>query len=451
MFDQDGWPRRRYAYWALAVLLVAYVFAFIDRIIMSMLVAPIKADLGFSDTQVALANGIAFSLFYTLMGLPLGRLVDRFSRRTVVGAGIALWSVFTAMSGLARNFLEMFGCRMGVGTGEAALSPGAYSLIADYFRPEARGRAIAIYTMGVALGSGLAYLIGGFLIEFASRSGTISLPVLGALAPWRFIFVAVGIPGLLVALLMLTVREPPRRASDRSGAPVPAGVGDGDALLPFLKANWRVVSCYLFGYSFLVLPFSAILSWGPAFLGREFQMGPAQIGIALGLIFLGPGIAGQLLGASWSDRRFTKGVTDAHFRTGRACALLLIPTTLIATLGGSAIVVVPAQGLLIFLICSSIGHQAAIGTLIAPNRLRGQIAAIYILTQNILSQTLSNLGVALLNDHVFHDPDKVGLSMAIVGTAGCVIGTVILTLGLKPMRDTLDSTTPVGSATPAAA
>lgn len=428
-----AWPSRRLAYFALAILLLAYVFSFIDRIILSMLVGPIKADLGLSDTQIALVNGLAFSMFYATMGLPLGWLVDRTSRKGVIATGIALWSVVTALSGLAKDFGHLFLARMGVGVGEAALSPGAYSMIADYFPPKSRGRAIAIYTMGVSLGSGLAYLIGGFLISFANSQASITLPLVGALAPWRFIFIAVGLPGLLVALLMLAVREPPRRQGEGADASADAT----ETFWAFMKRRWAVVTAYVLGYGMTNVPFAAFLAWGPAFLGRHYHLSPKEIGLALGFIFLGPACLGQVVGAALTDRRYARGKVEAPFQTGLVCALLLIPFAALITLAPTAGLSLFALAVSVFLVCASVGHQATVATLISPNRLRGQVSAFYILMQGVIGAALVPLAVALISDKVLHDPSQIGLAMAIVGVIGVVVGAIAFVLGLKPLRQAL--------------
>ncbi len=435
--SEPAWPSRKLANFALAVLLLAYVFSFIDRIILSMLVGPIKADLHLTDTQIALVNGLAFSMFYATMGLPLGWLVDRTSRKGVVAAGIALWSLVTAFSGLAKDFGQLFLARMGVGVGEAALSPGAYSMIADYFPPKSRGRAIAIYTMGVSLGSGLAYLIGGLLISFANNHATIDVPVLGPLAPWRFIFFAVGLPGLLVALLMLAVREPPRRRGEGEQAEA----GSTETFWAFMKRRWPVVATYVFGYGMTNVPFAAFLAWGPAFLGRHYHLSPKEIGLALGLIFLGPACLGQVVGAALTDRRYAAGKANAPFQTGLVCAVLLIPFSAMITLAPTVGVSLFALAVSVFLVCASVGHQATVATLISPNRLRGQVSAFYILMQGVIGAAVVPLAVALISDHVLHDPAKIGLAMAIVSVVGVVIGALVFGLGLKPLRLALTAST----------
>jgi MFS family permease len=433
MRDDEGWPKPRVAYYALAILVVAYAFSFIDRIILSMLVAPIKAELHLSDTQIALVNGLAFSMFYATMGIPLGWLVDRTSRKGVIAAGVALWSVLTAVSGLAGNFTQLFIARMGLGVGEASLSPGAYSILADYFKPHQRGRAIAIYAMGVSIGSGLAYLIGGFMIAFAAKHAAVVLPLFGVLSPWRLIFIIVGLPGLLVALAMLTVVEPIRRKGRESLTPLGLPQGFGG----FLRQRVAVILSYIFSYSMTNVPFAVFLAWGPAFMGRHYHLSPKQIGLSLGLIFLGPALLGQLAGAALTDWRYAKGALAAPYNTGLACAVLLVPFSAMMTLAPSAGWCIFAVTVSIFLVCASVGHQATVATLIAPNRLRGQVSALYILMQNFIGQAGATLAVALISDGIFHDPARIGVAMAIVSASGATIGAIVFILGRKPLTRAL--------------
>lgn len=178
-----------------------------DRQALTLLVGPIRTSLGINDTQISLLHGFAFALFYTVMGIPIGQMVDRHRRTWVIAAGIVTWSVMTAACGLARNFLQMFFARIGVGIGEASLSPGAYSLIVDYFPPQSRTLALSIYFGAVYVGSGLALMIGGTLI---SSIPAMTMPMLGQMEPWQSVFIILGLPGVLVAILVLALKEPPR-------------------------------------------------------------------------------------------------------------------------------------------------------------------------------------------------------------------------------------------------
>src|SRR5690606_31508962 len=232
----EPWPRPAVAWYAVVILVIAFVFSFIDRIIIAMLVDPLKQDLGLSDTQLGILQGLAFAVFYAVVGLPIGRWADRYSRRMIIASGIFLWSIMTAVCGLARNFWELFLARVGVGVGEAALSPAAYSMIADYFPKEKLGRAVGVYQAGAFFGAGLSFLVGGLIIQAVAKAGDISLPLVGAVRPWQVVFFVVGLPGVLVALLMFTVREPARRGQLAVHA---AGIPLG-TVVRYALSRWRV-------------------------------------------------------------------------------------------------------------------------------------------------------------------------------------------------------------------
>lgn len=441
--DAQPWPPKRRAHWALALLFAAYVVAFIDRTILAILIRPVASDLQLSDMQFALVGGVAFSLFYVTAGLPIGWLVDRYSRRLIVTIGIAIWSLSTVSTALAESFGWLFVSRMGVGIGEAALSPAAYSLIADYFPPHRRGRAVAIYTLGVSIGASIAYFAGGQLIGFASQAGGIALPFTGELAPWRFVFVVLGVPGLLLALLTLTMREPPRRgekASPRAPATpeVPARMAAPNAprfaFLAFLKENRALSICYILGYSAINLPFAGFMLWGPALFQRSHGLGPAALSLPLALIFLGPTLLGQWFGAASTDRLLAKARTDAPFITGAICAAALVPVAIAMPLVSSSTAAFVLLAVLVFLVCASVGHHAVVAASVAPNRLRGLYVASFFFVQNILGQAIIALVTAFLTDHVFGGPENLGRSMAIVGGAGAATGCVLLLAGRGLLR-----------------
>ncbi|MFQ5635441.1 MAG: MFS transporter, partial [Gammaproteobacteria bacterium] len=209
---------RRYAWYTVVLLTVAYIFSFIDRYILGLLVEPIKSDLGLSDTQIGLLLGPAFALFYTTMGLPLGWLADRARRTWIIGAGITVWSLATAACGLARSFGQLFAARVSVGVGEASLSPCALSMIADAFPEERRGKPVAFYSATLTLGAGIASLAGASVLAWSKSVPGIELPGVGQVAPWQFAFIAVGLPGIPLAVLMFFLREPVRQDLATIGA-----------------------------------------------------------------------------------------------------------------------------------------------------------------------------------------------------------------------------------------
>src|SRR5580692_8445229 len=216
----------RYAWYVVGVLTLLYAFSFIDRQIFSLLVGPLRRDLRIGDAKMSLLIGFSFALFYTFFGIPLGRLADIYSRRLIIATGLVLWSGFTASCGLAQTFETMLLLRMGVGVGEAALSPAAYSLITDYFPRERLATALSVYSMGIYVGSGMAYLLGGLVVAYASTQAMWTIPLLGAVHPWQIIFFLVGLPGIAIAPLLFTVKEPAvphgtsRGSSRRSTVPM---------------------------------------------------------------------------------------------------------------------------------------------------------------------------------------------------------------------------------------
>ena len=207
--------RPAYSWYVVVALTAIYMLSFVDRTILGMLIGPIQAELGITDTEFGYLTGFAFTIFYVLLGIPLGRLADSWSRRNLVICGIVVWSFFTSVSSLTRSYATLFAARVGVGVGEASLSPSAYSMITDYFPNRKLGVAISVYNMGIFLGIGAAFLLGGTVVDLVSRTPETAVPLLGTMASWRVTFLIVGLPGLLFALLMLTVLEPPRRDRTR--------------------------------------------------------------------------------------------------------------------------------------------------------------------------------------------------------------------------------------------
>ncbi|HJL81007.1 MAG TPA: MFS transporter, partial [Gammaproteobacteria bacterium] len=205
------YPSNKRAWYAVIILTIAYIVSFLDRQILALVVQDVKTDLDLSDTQVSLLLGFAFALFYTTMGIPIGRLADKKSRRAIIATGITIWCLMTAACGLARNYTQLFLARVGVGVGEATLSPSGLSMISDYFPAEKRGKALGFFNMGVSVGSGIAFIGGGQIIAYVSDAPPIILPYIGEIFAWQALFLLVGLPGLIVAVLMRTVKEPSRK------------------------------------------------------------------------------------------------------------------------------------------------------------------------------------------------------------------------------------------------
>jgi MFS family permease len=418
---------------SLGILVLAYTFSFIDRTILAMLVGPIKAELSLSDTQISLLTGLAFAIFYTALGLPFGTIVDRGSRRGLAALGVAIWSVMTALCGAAGNYWSLLAARIGVAAGEATLSPAAYSLIPDLFRPEHRSRAQGVYAMGACFGSGLAFLIGGWTIMAVSGLPPVSLPFLGEFSGWRLVFLVVGAPGLLVALLVLAVAEPRRKAAAPSVAG-PSLATRPAAALDALRRHWRAYGVVIIGCSVVNIAFHGLSAWAPTLLGRVHQLEQGQIGLVLGLGFLGPGCAGLLLGGWVADRWLAAGRLDANLRMaliGALGAAAMLSGLVLSPATAATVAILYGA---IFMMMFPMGAAPAALQIICPPDLRGRIAAVYMLALNLIGMGIGPTAVALLTDYAFADPMAVGRSMGLVGVTAGLIAAGLITLGRPSFR-----------------
>ncbi len=384
--------------WAMTILLMlANILSFVDRSILGLLSEPIKADLGLKDDSLGLLMGPAFALFYVSMGLPLGWLADRQRRTWIVSAGIAVWSLATAASGIARNFIELFLARMGVGVGEATLSPCAMSMIGDSFSPEKRGKPVAFYSMGLALGSGLASLIGAAVLVWAKTSDGTILPVVGAVAPWQFVFFILGIPGIILALAFLCLAEPPRQKDSNGDAAKPGSLRETTRTILADKAAFIGITSMV-----CVMAITAYShGFMPSAFARSYGWEPQQFAFANGLSTLLVGPA-SLAVIGWQiDRMRARGVQDAPIRILIAGFIALIPTsaailfmpTAWSALALNAINTVP------FAMVTAAGIICLLD--IAPVKVRAQTVALYYMAISITGLGLGPTTAGYLSTYVF--------------------------------------------------
>jgi MFS family permease len=433
--DDTNWPSPAVAWYAVTVLLIAYGVAIADRFVLSLLIQPIKLDLGLSDTKVSLLHGFAFVIFFSVMGIPIGRLADRYSRRMIVSSGIFVWSLMTAACGLVTGYWQLFAARVGVGVGEAALSPPAYSMIADLFPPQKLSRAFSVYTTGAYAGAGLAFIVAGPVIQSVINTPEITLPIVGTIRSWQAAFFVVGLPGVLVAALMFTVKEPIRHM--QKGA---AFSGDADEAVPmrqvfvYLWKRRRVYGAHFLGYSFLAVVFNATLAWTPAFLDRSFGMPVGQSGPAIGTIILVFGSSGLIVGGWLADRLVLKGYTDGAMRAGVVAGLGCIPFAVLLPLMSSVTWVLVLYCPVLFFASFGFGSAAAALQQITPNRLRALVSAFYLFILSLIAVGLGPTITALITDFVFGYDEAVGLSIAIVAVSSGLISALILWRGLGPFR-----------------
>lgn len=415
------------------LLTVAYVFSYIDRYILSLLIEPIKADMSLSDEQIGIILGPAFGLLYVFAALPLGWLVDRTRRTWIVGFGVTLWSLATAASGVVQNFWQLFAARMTVGLGEATLSPSAMSMIGDSFPPEKRGKPVSVYMTALSLGGSIASLIVAGVLVWAKGTEGTSLPFFGELEPWRLTFIAVGLPGLIVGFLFFFFKEPPRTtvaASDTSTA----GNGVGDALkyvannagayLGFVSLACVMV---IIAYSHFFLPATFERTWGWAAEKYAFINGSV-------LLVVGPSTV--ILTGIISDKWTKSGVLDAPLRLLIIGYLVMLPT-------GSLMMFMPTGELAYaMLTLSNIGiaivTTAAVTTLlmITPSQIRGQVSALYYMMLGLTGSFIGSTSVGVLSTRIFGE-ENIRYAMAAVPVVYGLIPLLLIPLTIKLYRKQL--------------
>lgn len=394
------------AYTILGFLLVLSTMSFLDRSILSLLVGPVKADLHLDDLQVSLLIGAAFSVFYATMIVPLAFLADRWNRSWLIAIAVSIWSLMTALSGLARNFSSLFLFRMGVGLGEAALSPAAYSLIADMFPKRRIGRAMAIFSIGAPMGQGCSLILGGLVLGAFAGHGDFTFPIVGTLPPWRVVLLAVGVPGILLGLLFFRVKEPPRRA-----APL---VRDSDGAWSFIRANWKILLPNTVARCMVGSTVFGVTVWSPTLFERTFHLAPSTSALPIGISIALGGAIGMWSGGIIGDRMVTRGVPDAYIRMLFISACLELPFFSLMPLMPTASVAVACLSAATFCQGLQAGFPAALLQEIAPAKVRARVLAIEIC---VISLFIFGLGPSVVGFASRYGFGERRLDLAMASTA----------------------------------
>lgn len=431
--DSD-WPKPGRAWLMVGVLTLAYTVSFIDRTIISLLVEPIKADLGLSDTQLSLLQGLAFGIFYAIMGLPFGWLVDRAPRKWIITAGATVWCLSTAACGLAGSFWHLFAGRIGVGAGEAALSPAAVSMIGDSFPPEKRSLPLGVYVGASSIGAGLALICGGAVIAAIANAPWVTLPIMGQVRSWQAAFIIVGLAGLAIVALVALLREPVRRSPPVARQETPhAGLWRHFLTWPrFFFCQYAAVALYCaMAYG--------LLAWIPAFFIRRFEWSAGETGLKYGLALLLAGGLGSVAGGWLASRARQAGRKTANVDVALPAMILVAPLMIAGFMAPSAnlSLLILSVALAIYTVPSGL----AIGAIqdATPPRLQGQTAAVYYLVIGVLGLTLGPLLVALLTDHVFSSPAEVGYSLCVVAGLLAPTSALIMFLGRRQFGRAIDA------------
>jgi MFS family permease len=398
------WPPEHEARRAVLVLMVAYIFSYIDRQILAMLVGPIKADLGVTDFELSLLNGLAFAVCFTVLGVwPVGQWADRGNRRNLAAAGVFLWSLMTAVCGRVTSYAGLFVARVGVGVGEATLAPAAYSMIADYVPPARRGRALGLFSMGIYLGIGVAIMVTGLVVQAVGSMPVMHWPVIGEVRGWQVAFLILGPPGMLVSLWLLTVREPARREV----AAATTGVRYADVWRR-IREHAGFYANLIFGVSMLTLTFNAVAFWIPAHLLRVHELSPLQVAFSYGPIMFVAGSLGILAGGVLADRWRSAGRADAELQVVLYGALALGPLVIAAFQLRDATLAIALLAPLLFVTSFPFGAASAALQMVTPNRFRARTSAIYLLVINLLGIGLGSSAASFVSDMVLRDEQRIG-------------------------------------------
>jgi len=420
----DGGGRReagRYAWYVCVVMMLLLSISYMDRSVLALLVGPIETAFSVRDTTMGLLQGAAFAVVYVVFAFPLARLADRGNRRNLIVCGVIVWCGATICCGFAQSVHQLFLARMSVAAGEAVLMPAAVSILADYFGPQSRARALSVYSIGLYLGSGLAMGGGGALMKVLGPTGAI-VPVMGLLASWRLVLILMGLVGLLVIPLLMGVREPKRLGDDGHSA---------EAILPFkqmlheLKSRQTAVFGTIVGFALISLGATTVNAWGATLFLRAHAWSIGNAGLRLGAITLVFGPLGAITGGVLADWLAKRGRIDAKPFVGLLSASGCAAGALVLTLQSTTIALI-GVGALNYLIGFNFGIvQASLADLL-PNRMRAVISALYIATTNIFAATLGPLLVGLLNDHVFRDPAQIAMSLRAVVPSAFLLAAITL-------------------------
>lgn len=407
----------RTSWWMVTVLFVMYVFSWLDRLIISMLVTPIKQDLLLTDVQISMITSTSFAIFYAIFGLPLGWAADRYSRRWIIFGGVILWASATVACGFADSYETLLLARIMVGVGEAALLPAAYSLISDGFSRDKLTVATSTFQMAGKAGSAAAFGLGGLAIAFATSMQGVDIPIHGPAEPWQLVLIMVGLPGFILAPLLFTFRDPGRR---RAVAAPSGDDGARSALLDFVRQNWKLIALMMVGTSCLAICGYSMTNWIPAYIERRFGWGPIVYGPALSVLNIVAALS--LVANGWIvDKLFGRGMKDAHLRFYSWLILGLMPVVAYMFFADNAYIFLICYCVAQFITVPFMVYVSSIMALLAPSTIRARMLAIFLFVFTILGLGVGPAIVGILTDHVFQDEAKIGYSLAVVVISGTVL------------------------------
>lgn len=431
-------PSPLISWYTTLLLALLYWLSILDRTIISLLVDPIKRDLAISDVQFGMLHGLAFAVTFSLFGLLAGALADRFSRRVIIFASVTIWSLSTAVCGLAQSFWHLLIARIGVGAGEAGLNPCASSMLTDLFPPAKLTLALAVYSLGASAGAGCAYLFGGVLIDWVATLDALELPLLGQISAWQMVFLIIGLPGVAIALLSFTMPEP-RRLGRRSATARPTSVVSSITdsyvqLFRFMRQRKRFFLFHYAGFGLASICFAGNQAWYAAHMSRSFGWGATEIGLSLGLTLIIGGALGKFACGFGVKALFERGHNDAQFLWFGVCLLVALPAGVIAMTSQHPTVFLIGLGIFVFLLSPLIAVYVASLNIVTPNELRGTGVAFFSTSVGLVALSCGPIIIAGFSDYVFGG-NAIGYGMALLMAISCPLAAVMLFCGRRSMRE----------------
>jgi MFS family permease len=430
----DSEYSKQYQWYVIITLMIGYLFAFLDRTMIGLMVAPIQTDLDISDTQMSLLMGLAFTILYSIAGVPMGFLADRWNRVNLIKYGAVIWCLTTAACGLSTSYVQLFVARVFVGLGEATLMPSANSLISDYFKPQERATALSVFNLGIAGGAGLSLILGGWLIATLTASGGIQwgIAIVDNLAPWQIVFVFLGLSGLVFVALMAGVKEPVRTGRVTTDAQWTV-----KQTLTYFRQNVKFYAAICMTMTMLSIVSFGALAWMPTYFIRLYGWTPAQAGFYFGVASLIASVTGMIFAGWWIDRRRSRGEADAAWRALIFGITIFIPCYVIAPLLPTPWMTIAVMTIGVF--GASVATIASPTILMTgtPNEARGTAVALIYLVINLLGSGFGPTIVAVLTDYVFKDPSAIGWSLSIAFLIGYVGSVIAVWFGLPHYQQRL--------------
>ena len=439
--DQSSqYPSSKQAWTTLVILSFTYIFSMLDRQILVLLIDPIKTDLQISDTEVGLLTGLAFAIVYTTACVPLGRLADLWVRKYVIIAGVCIWSVLTLLCGFARNFPQLFFARMGVGFGEAALTPTAYAIIGDLFPPNKLARGMSVFAVSGLAGGGLSLLFGGMVIGVVQQIDVLTLPIVGEIRSWQLVLLAVGGLSLLMVLPLSWMPEPKRHSVKQVVPKSKNQSTSGSNNLSFLGVlNYLWDHKTFYGVFLAAVTISntagyGVATWIPSYFIRVHEWEPTTTGITVGALYIVPAIIGGLSSGWLADFFYGKGYRAAPLFIMLTALLIIAPMIALFIYAPNMGLKMPA--LVTFYLVETM-YSVLFPTVIlmaTPHVIRAQVSALNLLVVNLVGIGFGPVIIALITDYVFQDEMAVGHSIAVVGVLAYSIGAGILFFAIKPFK-----------------